>query len=105
MNLNEYQAKAYATALPKAKTLAYMILGIAGEAGEVAGKMKKYIRGDKDYEKLREELKAEIGDVLWYAAGAAQQLNLSLEDIAKANIEKLHDRQLRGKLQGDGDKR
>ena len=85
----------------------YPTLGLTNEAGEVAGKIKKIFRdkegviGDAE----REMLKAELGDVLWYLAQVATELQLSLDDIASRNLAKLLDRQERGKIQGDGDNR
>ena len=85
----------------------YPTLGLVNEAGEVAGKIKKVFR-DKDgeiSEETREALKAELGDVLWYVAQVATELDLSLDEIAEANIAKLLDRLERGKIKGDGDNR
>ncbi len=109
MDFNEYQTKARATA--KYPTIGhgvvYPTLGLANEAGEVAGKIKKVFRdkGGEISEETREALKAELGDVLWYLAQTAAELNLPLNDIAEANLAKLLDRQARGKIQGDGDNR
>lgn len=105
IGFNEYQAQAYSTALPKSRNATYMCLGLANEAGEVAGKLKKMFRGDTTYDGVRDAIKQELGDTLWYLAGMAQQFDLSLSEVAEANIKKLHDRQLRGKIQGDGDNR
>ena len=109
MNFTEYQQKAKATAKYPVigHGVIYPTLGLTNEAGEVAGKIKKVFR-DKDgviSEETREALKAELGDVLWYLAQVATELNLSLDDIAEHNIAKLLDRQARGKIQGDGDNR
>ncbi len=109
MNFTEYQQKARATAKYPVigHGVIYPTLGLTNEAGEVAGKIKKVFR-DKDgviSEETREALKAELGDVLWYLAQVATELNLSLDDIAEHNIAKLLDRQARGKIQGDGDNR
>lgn len=87
--------------------IVYPTLGLANEAGEVAGKVKKIFRdregriSDAD----REALKGELGDVLWYLAQIATELDLSLEEIASANLSKLFDRLERGKIKGDGDNR
>jgi NTP pyrophosphatase (non-canonical NTP hydrolase) len=104
-SFTEYQRRAYALALPTTKNPSYMVLGIANEAGEVAGKLKKHIRGDKSLVETKEEMLKELGDVLWYLAGAATVFQLTLAEIASYNIGKLEDRQARGKLQGDGDNR
>ena len=109
MNFNDYQAKSRKTANYPAigHPVIYPTLGLANEAGEVAGKIKKVFR-DKEgeiSEETREALKAELGDVLWYLAQVATELNLSLNEIAQSNIAKLYDRLQRGKISGDGDNR
>ena len=109
MNFNDYQKKSRSTAQYPSigHPVIYPALGLVNEAGEVAGKIKKVFR-DKDGEisaETREALKAELGDVLWYLAQVATELNLSLDEIAEYNITKLMDRQERGKIQGDGDNR
>ena len=109
MNLNDYQTKSRLTAKYPVigHAVVYPTLGLANEAGEVAGKIKKVFR-DKEGEinpETREALKAELGDVLWYLAQVATELGLSLDEIATANIAKLVDRLERGKIQGDGDNR
>ena len=87
---------------PPEKGLEYTALGLASEAGEFAGKVKKMIR-DKTYD--TEAIIAELGDVLWYVARAAAELDVHLSDVAKDNVEKLKSRMERGKLKGSGDKR
>ena len=87
---------------PPEKGLEYTALGLASEAGEFAGKVKKAIR-DKTYD--TEAMIAELGDVLWYVARAAAELDVHLSDVAKDNVEKLKSRMERGKLKGSGDKR
>jgi NTP pyrophosphatase (non-canonical NTP hydrolase) len=109
MNFTDYQTKSRATAkYPVIEHgVIYPTLGLVNEAGEVAGKIKKIFR-DKDGvigEAEKEALKSELGDVLWYIAQVCSELNLSLDEVAEANIEKLLDRQARGKIQGDGDNR
>jgi NTP pyrophosphatase (non-canonical NTP hydrolase) len=109
MNFTEYQQRAKGTAKYPVigQGVIYPTLGLTNEAGEVAGKIKKVFR-DKDgiiNEETRQALKAELGDVLWYLAQVATELNLSLDEIAEYNIAKLLDRQARGKIQGDGDER
>lgn len=109
MNFTDYQTKSRATAKYPVigHGVIYPTLGLVNEAGEVAGKIKKIFR-DKDGvmgEAEKEALKAELGDVLWYIAQVCSELNLSLDEVAEANIEKLLDRQARGKIQGDGDNR
>lgn len=109
MNFTDYQTKSRATAKYPVigHGVIYPTLGLVNEAGEVAGKIKKVFR-DKDGEisaETREALKAELGDVLWYLSQVATELDLSLDDIAEANIAKLLDRLERGKIKGDGDNR
>ena len=93
MNFEEYQSKASATALyPKRlKNLEYPTLGLTGEAGEVANVVKKIQRdfGGEITEEIRDKLKDELGDVLWYISACADELNLTLEEIARFNVEKL----------------
>jgi NTP pyrophosphatase (non-canonical NTP hydrolase) len=109
MNFNDYQDKAKATAKYPVigQGVIYPTLGLANEAGEVAGKIKKIFRDKAGVisEPDRQALQAELGDVLWYLAQVATELNLSLDEIAGHNIEKLLDRLERGKIQGDGDNR
>ena len=98
-----YQDFTDSTAIyPEEKGLEYTALGLASEAGEFAGKVKKMIR-DKTYD--TEAMIAELGDVLWYVARAAAELDVHLSDVAKDNVEKLKSRMERGKLKGSGDKR
>lgn len=108
MNLREYQEQALRTAIYGAgQKIIYPALGLANEAGEVLGKIKKVLRdnnGEFSEEKCK-EIGAEVGDVLWYLAALSQDLGLNLEDIAESNISKLRDRQARGVIQGSGDTR
>ena len=109
MDFNDYQTKSRKTAGYPAigHPVIYPTLGLVNEAGEVAGKIKKVFR-DKDGQinaETRDALKAELGDVLWYIAQVATELDLSLNDIAEYNINKLYDRLERGKIRGDGDNR
>lgn len=102
------KATAQTAKYPKEFALVYLSLGIASEAGEVAGKMKKRIR-DGDSKMTREEwvqaMSSEIGDVLWYAARLADELGLNLSQIAEENMDKLLDRKARGVIGGSGDNR
>ncbi len=87
--------------------IVYPTLGLVNEAGEVAGKIKKIFR-DKEgviSEDDRVALKGELGDVLWYLTQICTELDLSLEEVAAQNIEKLFDRLERGVIGGEGDKR
>ena len=109
MNFTEYQHNSRATAKYPVigHGIIYPTLGLTNEAGEVAGKIKKVFR-DKNgqiSDETRDALKAELGDVLWYLAQVATELDLSLDEIAEYNIKKLLDRQARGKINGDGDNR
>lgn len=105
MNLNDYQERALTTAVfPKQHALAYTALGLAGESGEVADKVKKILRGDTanvDYDGIAKEL----GDVLWYLAVLSDVLGYNLSDIAQMNLQKLAKRQAEGTLKGSGDNR
>ena len=104
----EYQSLAKSTDIyPPDKALDCHILGLANEAGEVAGKLKKIYR-DKDGLILlldKAEISKELGDVLWYVACTAYDLGILLEDIATININKLSDRKERNKIGGSGDHR
>lgn len=108
MQLKEYQEQALVTAQYGAgPKIIYPALGLANEAGEVLGKIKKVLR-DNNAEFTEEkckEISKEIGDVLWYVAALASDLNISLEDIALENLQKLKDRHSRGVIQGSGDNR
>lgn len=104
MQLNEYQGYALETAVfPKEVKVLYPLLGLVGEAGEVADKYKKVLRGDKQLD--AESLVKEVGDVLWYIAVLSYDLGYTLEEVAQMNINKLASRQERGVLKGDGDTR
>jgi NTP pyrophosphatase (non-canonical NTP hydrolase) len=106
MTPNEYQKQSFNTALPQCKTLVYMALGLSNEAGEVAGKVKKVLRGDAHLtQKVSDAIADELGDTLWYLAGAAQMLGTDLESIMRRNIDKIAQRKTKGTLQGNGDKR
>ena len=109
MDFAEYQIKSRKTAKYPSigHGIIYPTLGLANEAGEVAGKVKKIFR-DKDGligEAEREALKSELGDVLWYLAQVCTEVDLSLDEVAEYNIEKLYSRLERGKIGGDGDNR
>ncbi len=85
----------------------YPTLGLVNEAGEVAGKVKKIFRdkGGAISEEDRQALKAELGDVLWYLAQICTELDLTLAEVAEANLEKLLSRLERGAIGGEGDRR
>ncbi len=109
MDLDEYQRGELRTASPRdAKNeLLHLVLGLVGESGEIAEKFKKWVRDlDSDESRIdRADIAKELGDVLWYAAVLADYLDLSLDDIAKANLAKLASRRDRGVLGGSGDNR
>ncbi len=109
MTFNEYQEFAKTTAKypDRGKNLIYPTLGLVGEAGEVAEKVKKLIRdhGGEITEEIRQELVKELGDVLWYLATFATELNVSFEKMAEINVAKLKSRQARGVIHGSGDNR
>ena len=85
----------------------YPVLGLCGEAGEVAEKVKKVLRDKGGYfdHDSRAAIRKEIGDVLWYVSQIASELRFDLDMIAQENLDKLNDRMLRGKIKGDGDDR
>lgn len=87
--------------------IVYPTLGLVNEAGEVAGKIKKIFRdkGGQIGEEERQALKGELGDVLWYLTQICTELDLTLEEVAAYNLEKLLDRLERGVIRGDGDVR
>ena len=112
MELNEYQKKAAKYDLfekAKVKEVGFLekVLGLVGEAGETADKIKKILR-DKDGVVSPEDrglVVKELGDVLWYIASIARYLDVPLSEVASGNIEKLESRWQRNKLHGEGDER
>ena len=109
MNFKEYQKQSRRTALypNQDDNYIYPTLGLTGEAGEVAEKIKKIIR-DKEgviSEEDRQAISKELGDVLWYVSQLASELKLDLADVAQGNLDKLQSRLDRGVLAGDGDNR
>lgn len=108
-NFNTYQRQSRKTwnLVHTDHAIVYPTLGLVNEAGELAGKVKKIFRdkGGVVSEEDRQALKYELGDVLWYMAQIATELNIDLQDVADANLEKLFSRLERGKIQGDGDYR
>lgn len=106
MNINEYQKQASETAIYQDKVI-YPTLGLAGEAGEIANKVKKILRDNAGEmkEDVRQNLISELGDVLWYIAALATDLKADLSEVANQNIEKLNSRKNRGVIGGSGDNR
>ena len=103
ISLAQYQSAAAKTAMYKHNhKILYPALGLAGEAGEVANKVKKILR---DGTFNREAIADEVGDCLWYIAALCRDLNVNMADLAKNNLQKLEDRKRRGKIAGSGDKR
>jgi NTP pyrophosphatase (non-canonical NTP hydrolase) len=103
MDFDTYIYEARKTAIyPRDRSLEYLALGLASEAGEVAGKIKKWLRDD-DYDEF--SVADELGDVLWYMTMLGDELGYSLDEIMERNIAKLRDRQEQGQLQGSGDER
>jgi NTP pyrophosphatase (non-canonical NTP hydrolase) len=109
MDLNAYQEGARRTARypDVGANPIYPTLGLCGESGEVADKVKKVLR-DQDgvfSEEVRHALKLELGDVLWYVAQLASELGFGLDEIATANLDKLASRAARNVIAGSGDER
>lgn len=109
MTFEEYQKLSRKTAIypDKDNNFIYPTLGLTGEAGEVAEKIKRVLTENNGVvdDLKRQEIKKELGDVLWYLSQIATELDLSLDDIATFNVEKISSRQERNKLSGDGDNR
>jgi NTP pyrophosphatase (non-canonical NTP hydrolase) len=109
MRLGDYQRDSRTTAVypDVGKNLLYPTLGLCGEAGEVAEKVKKMLRDDAGVlsDSRRAALAAELGDVLWYVAQVATEAGLELDAIATQNLAKLRSRAQRSALAGDGDER
>jgi NTP pyrophosphatase (non-canonical NTP hydrolase) len=128
MKLNEYQDLAMDFAITQdiETNVSHFGFGLCAEAGEVATIFQKYFRGDERYNdpsfwgedtpvdfndwdtftpEARSMVEKELGDVLWHVAALADSFGLSLEDIARTNLQKLSKRKSEGKLKGDGDNR
>lgn len=106
MTLNDYQQIALETAIYPAPII-YPSLGLCGESGEVADKVKKVLRDNNSEftDEKKREIALELGDCLWYIATFAHDLGYTLQETAEMNRDKLRSRQLRGKLGGSGDHR
>ena len=106
MEFNEYQKIARSTVVySKEYKVIYPALGLCGEAGEVAEKVKKTVRGDSSLNEVQGNIAMELGDVLWYISALADDLGVTLEEIAQANVEKLRSRKKRNMIGGSGDDR
>lgn len=108
MTLNQYQEEALKTAIyPEDKKIIYPTLGLTGEAGEVAEKVKKVIRDNNQEftDEKKRQIALEISDVLWYCATLSHDLGYTLEEIGQMNVDKLASRQQRNKIGGSGDER
>lgn len=122
MTLNEYQEMAMTTCMDSSRNTLYMLFGLCEETGELQGKFSKAIRkgllqatgfnqiiptaenvGRLD--SLREDIKREIGDVMWMSAGLCHVMGWSLEDVCQTNLDKLASRQQRNVIDGSGDNR
>jgi len=104
MNLNEYQQFVIENSIyPEQHKFTYTALGLTGEAGEYAEKIKKWLRGDSNLDIF--EASKELGDCLFYVTAAANDLGISLEEVALRNMEKINSRKQRGVIKGNGDNR
>lgn len=93
--------------LVKAYNISYVALGLTGEAGEIANKVKKILRDNNGVvdDDVKEEIAKELGDVLWYIGSMSKEIGYSLEEIIQMNHNKLTSRLKRGKISGSGDDR
>lgn len=109
LTLDSYQDFTGITAVyPRENAIEYVTLGLCGESGEIANKVKKVLRKDNieglTHER-REAIIDEMGDVLWYLARLASELAVPLSDVARRNMDKLTQRKMQGFIKGDGDDR
>lgn len=127
LTLNDYQEKAMSTCMPSCENISYMLLNLVGEVGEFASKVAKAVRKDQvkigwweegkeadendliptgsfaEWNELKEELKKELGDILWQTAGVAYAMNWTLEEVGLGNLDKLAKRKEAGTIVGNGD--
>lgn len=121
MELNEYQKRAMSTCMPSCENISYMLLNLVGEVGEFASKVAKHIRKGhysimdshiangsniddlENPENALDELKKELGDILWQTAGVAYVMGWTLEDVGLGNLDKLAKRKEAGTIVGNGD--
>lgn len=109
MNMRYYQQRALSTARDKnsKNELFHLLLGLSGETGEIMEKAKKVVR-DKESnfdDDFKQDVKKELGDVLWYVAVLSSYFDIDLDEVANTNLEKLASRKSRGVLGGSGDNR
>lgn len=104
MNFDEYQKEAMYFRMPSADQ-GYALLNLGGEVGEMYSAIAKQMRDNTDTEKLVEDVKKEMGDVLWCLAAIAADMGTTLQEIAQGNIQKLTDRKSRNVLSGSGNER
>lgn len=108
MEFDEYQAKALSTAIyPKDMAIPYCTMKLGGETGETQEKIAKVYRDNEGVftPEKKEEIKKELGDIMWYIANLAHLFGFSMSEVAQANINKLASRYARGKIHGSGDNR
>jgi NTP pyrophosphatase (non-canonical NTP hydrolase) len=109
MKFNEYQKESRKTAVYKDQghNYIYPLLGLAGESGEVVEKFKKMIRNNDGVmtDEIKESIKKELGDLLWYVAQICTEIGIELDDVVVTNLEKLQSRSKRGVLKSEGDSR
>jgi NTP pyrophosphatase (non-canonical NTP hydrolase) len=106
MDLDEYQNRTEETAVyPSDNAINYLALGLNDESGEVAGAVKKHLRGDYGEDELRSRVKSEAGDVLWYWVRLLDELDINASEAMESNADKVFDRLDRGEIRGDGDNR
>lgn len=118
MELQEYQKRAMTTCTSSSNNFSYMFLNLVGEVGEFASKVAKAIRKDMwmmngngkvlvgdavECEKLKHDLRAEAGDILWQLSGLCSVMGWSLEEVAQMNLDKLAARKAAGTIIGNGD--
>ena len=103
-SFDAYQEAARKTSFcPPEHKITYPAMGLTGEAGELANKVKKLMRGDTNRDELIDGIKAEMGDILWYLSALADDIGVNLSDVASDNIAKLASRHARDTLRGAGD--
>lgn len=108
MTFDEYQQEASLTAIyPGEMAIVYPLIGLCGETGEVAEKIKKVIRDHNGQftQEVKAEIAKELGDVLWYLSAISSDMGYSLDDVAKMNIAKIRSRNERNSIHGNGDNR